>query len=235
MFRVKSFIAGVIFTITVILIGGSVMAAIRHSNIGVYFQDIKILYHGKEVAIRDENNALAEPFMYNGRAYIPIRGVAEAFGKTVDWDTSSKRAMIFDNDPENDFVYTNSDYAFNVRLPESWTGYTIVEETWQGTSIDESGQPVASESGVTLLIRHPLWVDHEKRQDIPIMVFTQAQWQDLYSEQFHIGAAPINPSMLAQNVNYVFALPARYNFANLTGFEEVQRLLDQGAVSALSP
>jgi len=35
----------------------------------------------------------------------------------------------------------------------------------------------------------------------------------LQQEKFHIGAAPINPSELGRNTKYVFALPARYNYA----------------------
>ncbi len=31
-------------------------------------------------------------------------------------------------------------------------------------------------------------------QDIPVMVFTLSQWNDLLAEKFHIGAAPVGPS-----------------------------------------
>jgi hypothetical protein len=62
-------------------------------------------------------------------------------------------------------------------------------------------------------------------QDIPIMIFTIAQWNDLQTDKFHIGAAPINPSELGRNNKYVFALPARYNFAYPEGFQEVEQIL----------
>ena len=57
------------------------------------------------------------------------------------------------------------------------------------------------------------------------MVFTLNQWNALKQEVFHIGAAPVDPTELGRNNTYVFALPARYNFANLPGTEEVQSIL----------
>ncbi|MDD2756827.1 MAG: hypothetical protein PHS80_15045, partial [Methanothrix sp.] len=56
-------------------------------------------------------------------------------------------------------------------------------------------------------------------------IFTLAQWDDLLAEKFHIGAAPIGPSELGRNADYVFALPARYNYAFPTGYEEVDQII----------
>ena len=39
-------------------------------------------------------------------------------------------------------------------------------------------------------------------------------------------AAPINPGELGRNVKYVFALPARYNYAFPTGYQEVEKILE---------
>ncbi|OQA07060.1 MAG: hypothetical protein BWY65_02011 [Firmicutes bacterium ADurb.Bin373] len=69
------------------------------------------------------------------------------------------------------------------------------------------------------------WTAQNQLQDIPIMVFTHAQWDALQNGEFHIGAAPIGPSELARNSSYVFALPARYNYAFPPGYEEVENIL----------
>jgi hypothetical protein len=55
------------------------------------------------------------------------------------------------------------------------------------------------------------------------MIFTQKQWQELQQDKFHIGAAPIGPSELGRNSRYVFALPARYNYAYPVGYEKGKR------------
>jgi len=86
--------------------------------------------------------------------------------------------------------------------------------------------------GPIISIRHPLWTKENPRQDIPVMVFTRKQWDSLLKDDFHIGAAPIGPSELGRNHKYVFALPARYNFANLPGLEEVDQIIKSNPLRA---
>lgn len=122
--------------------------------------------------------------------------------------------------------YANTKYGFLINLPDSWQGYTIVENTWSGMSVGATeGNNYLSEIGPLVLVRHPLWTEKNPRQDIPVMVFTLDQWTNMQNDAFHIGAAPINPSELGRNNKYVFALPARYNFAYQTGFEEVDQII----------
>ena len=127
--------------------------------------------------------------------------------------------------------YQNKEYGFELSLPEGWKGYTTVTEKWEGTPVESGG---SVESGPMLLIRHPAWTKENPRQDIPIMVFNHKQWDEMQKDKFHIGAAPINPKELGRNEDYIFALPARYNFAFLTGYEEVEKILESGAFKALN-
>ncbi len=126
-------------------------------------------------------------------------------------------------------VYSNAKYGLRVTLPATWKGYTVTTDTWSGTATTES---VAVITGPTLHIVHPLSTKESPRQDIPIMVLTMDQWNRSKTEDWSFGAAPIGPSELARNTKYVFALPARYNYAFPTGFEEVEMLIATGAVSA---
>lgn len=122
-------------------------------------------------------------------------------------------------------VYRNSDFGFSFILPASWKGYTIVAEDWEGRAITGPKQGQVTEQGKLLRIRHPQWTTQVPRQDIPIMIFTPAQWEALQKETFSVGAAPIPPSEYGRNADYVFALPARYNYAFPMGFEEVESIL----------
>lgn len=117
--------------------------------------------------------------------------------------------------------YGNTQYGFNFSLPESWKGYSLIADKWEGL---KNGKVIAT--GPLLLIRHPQWTQQDQRQDIPIMVFTLTEWNALQQGEFHIGAAPVGPRELNRNNRYVFALPARYNYAFLTGFEEVEKILE---------
>lgn len=125
--------------------------------------------------------------------------------------------------------YRNTQYGFSFSLPESWKGYSIVEDKWEGSAL---GGDVTVEQGPIILIRHPQWTLANPRQDIPIMILSLDQWSSLQLEQFHIGAAPFRPQELGRNSNYVFALPARYNYAFPTGFEEVEQILENNPLDA---
>lgn len=128
--------------------------------------------------------------------------------------------------------YSDTQYGFTFTLPSSWQGYSIATNTWEGNAIGPEGN-VPTERGPEISIRHPLWTVQNPRQDIPIMVFTLNQWDLMLRDKFHIGAAPINPSRLGFNANYVFALPARYNYAFRLGWEEVEKILANNPLKAI--
>jgi hypothetical protein len=128
--------------------------------------------------------------------------------------------------------YENTRYGFSFSLPEGWKDYQIITEKWEGLSLAESNEGEVAETGPMILIRHPEWTAAKQRQDIPIMIFTLTQWKSLEQEEFHIGAAPMGPKELARNSKYVFALPARYNYAFPAGYEEVEKILEGDALQA---
>jgi hypothetical protein len=140
-------------------------------------------------------------------------------------------SVTVSNQPIAPIEYTNNQYGFNFTLPASWKGYAVINDEWVGNASGPQGD-VVSEKGPLLSIRHPLWTAAKPRQDIPIMVLTLAQWNSLQKDKFHIGAAPIGPQELGKNNKYVFALPARYNFAFITGYQEVARILSGNPLKA---
>jgi hypothetical protein len=159
-------------------------------------------------------------------AILVLVGCASQGGNTVtasETPTTSVTPTPTASPLTDSITYTNAKYGFTFTLPKSWKGFSIVKGKWEGNDV-KSG--AITETGPMISIRHPLWKATNVRQDIPIFVFTTTQWNSLTASTFHIGAAPIPPSELGHNSNYVFALPARYNFAFPTGFEEVQKILD---------
>lgn len=131
-------------------------------------------------------------------------------------------------------VYRNLAYGFCFELPASWSGYSIVTEQWQGEWLgDHSQAPSGKElTGPKILIRHPKWTRALEREDIPIMVFSRAQWKLVEAEQMSVSAAPIGPTELGRNTKYVFALPARYEFDEKKGVEEVVELMQHHRLEA---
>jgi len=140
-------------------------------------------------------------------------------------------AIMDENDDESKVVYKNDKYGFEFSLPSTWKGYSIVEDKWEGNPLTDSANK-GNISGPVIKIRHPKWTETSKRQDIPIMIFTVEQWNSLQKEEFSVGAAPMLPRELGRNSEYVFALPARYNYEFLEGYEEVESIL---ANSPLKP
>jgi hypothetical protein len=129
-------------------------------------------------------------------------------------------------DDNSALIYTNEEFGFTFNLPISWEGYSVLNEKW--TSNDES------EAGTKLIIRHPQWTNEVPRQDIPILIFTHEQWKSIENEELSIGAAPIGPKELGQNSEYVFALPARYNFSFPEGHEEVDDIMESNPLKAIN-
>ena len=152
-------------------------------------------------------------------------------GKT-DGKWLINKADIGEYEDDSAVSYKNTQYGFSFSLPASWKDYQIITEKWEGLSLAESNEGEVAETGPMILIRHPEWTAAKKRQDIPIMIFTLKQWKSLEQEKFHIGAAPIGPKELARNSKYVFALPARYNYAFPAGYEEVEKILNGDALQA---
>jgi hypothetical protein len=125
--------------------------------------------------------------------------------------------------------YRNTKYGFCFYLPESWRGYTIVAEQWNGTILS-SGQAV---QGPQLLIRNPKWTKEAPYQDIPIMAFTPAEWQHVEAVTMSVSAAPIGPSELGHNSRYVFALPPRWiGFDDALGQDELNAWMSQNRLQA---
>jgi hypothetical protein len=126
-------------------------------------------------------------------------------------------------------VYRNHVYGFCFVLPESWKGYAVVPDQWSGTILG-SGQTV---HGPQILIRNPKWTAANPYQDIPIMVFTPAEWQQVQAVTMAVSAAPIGPSKLGQNSRYVFALPPRWiGFTDDLGQDELNAWMQQNRLQA---
>jgi hypothetical protein len=124
-------------------------------------------------------------------------------------------------------VYTNKQYGFTFCLPQSWAGFVVDTSRWDGrVLVGDSARPPQVLHGPELFIRHPLWTADHPRQDIPILIFTHAQWRLVERQALAVSAAPIGPSELGRNTSFVFALPPRYDFALLTGWREVRDVLE---------
>lgn len=99
--KYKQFIAG--FVAGALLFGTASVFADTTKSIQVLYRNIKIAINGKTIATD------SEPFVYNNRTYIPVRFVAEAFGKEVKYNDTTDTVEITDKiTPENPGTPTTS-------------------------------------------------------------------------------------------------------------------------------
>jgi hypothetical protein len=118
--------------------------------------------------------------------------------------------------------YDNTKYGFTFSLPADWQGFSTYTSTWTGTNISTGSQMA---TGTIVEIRNPKWTSQNPYEDIPVMVFTLAQWQDVQSQTMAVSAAPFGPSELGSNKTYVFALPPRYDYDFKTDYQEVEQIM----------
>ncbi len=116
----------------------------------------------------------------------------------------------------------------SVRWKGKWEG-------GDGGSYEYDKQPPPLAKGPIISIRHPLSTNENPRQDIPIMVFTMAQWRLVEEDKMILSAAPVGPGELGRDEKYVFALPARFNYADVDGREEVDDIISSHPLRPFRP
>ena len=99
-------------------------AAKGTSTINAAYLGINLIIEGKLIIPKDSAGNAAEPFIYNGTTYLPVRAVSEALGKNVAWDGATATVTIsgtttptvpFDGEPKSgvDTVYKNLSVTYN--------------------------------------------------------------------------------------------------------------------------
>jgi hypothetical protein len=144
----------------------------------------------------------------------------------VNEPTASTTPVLYSN-----ILYSNTDFGFTFSLPESWEGYSIVKSTWEGNPLTATS---TKEVGNKILIRNPKWTSALPYQDIPVLVFTLAQWDSYTAENFSVSAAPIPASELGRNDTYVFALPPRWNFDFSEGYAEAESIVNSNPLKTFN-
>jgi hypothetical protein len=122
-------------------------------------------------------------------------------------------------------VYRNTQYGFCFRLPADWKGYSITVRKWSG-GILSTGDPPKIMQGPLIVIRHPAWTEDDPYQDIPIMVFTRAQWRVKQKYGVITSASGVDWGTFGSNTIYVFKQPDRWvGYTDDKGWREVEDLM----------
>ena len=134
--------------------------------------------------------------------------------------------------------YHSARYGLTFYLPISWRGYSVSVQQLDDVrySPAEDRQVIVGHTPM-ITLRHPQRQAGTRYQDIPILVFTRAQWAAL-----HHGA--LWPSLFAGGVmdelwhsqRFVLAMSSRYNAADeVKGWKEVAEIVEQNRTANKMP
>ena len=103
-------------------------------------------------------------------------------------------------------------------------------QQWNGETYSPAGdETIVVGHGPMITLRHPHWKASAPYQDIPILVFTRAQWDALHQGKLW-------PALYAGGVideiwhsrEYVFGMSSRYNAADeVNGWKEVAEIVER--------
>ncbi len=123
-------------------------------------------------------------------------------------------------------VYHNADYGLTFTLPADWRGYTVLMQKWEGSDyVPAHDRAEVVAHGPMIILRHPQWTSENPRQDIPIDVFTRDQWDGLHAGRFEVGVGGYEREF-EHNERYVFAVSSRFDWGELKGREETEKIVD---------
>ena len=93
--RIKGIAIGVIITTIFMAAAISAFANARQETITVNFNNIRIAIDGR--VVQTEN----EPFVHNGRTYLPVRDVADEMGFDVTWEDATNTVHLTSRTNQN--------------------------------------------------------------------------------------------------------------------------------------
>jgi hypothetical protein len=124
--------------------------------------------------------------------------------------------------PNNWKTYINNEYGFSISFPDSWEGYSVETNSWNGSSLVDD----TKYNGIKFIFKNPQSTINQSWQDIPIMVIAPDVWKLISEEKIAVSAAPIGPAKIGQNEKYIFATPPRwYGFTDAIGIEETLNIV----------
>ena len=138
--------------------------------------------------------------------------------------------------PCGPIVYRNTEYGFCFLLPSDWKGYKVIAQKWEGAPADDTKGELIE--GQEILLRNPNWTSDAVWQDIPIMIFSRAQWKLVQTGKYAFSAGPDKPGALGINSRYVFALPPRWlptrpsEYSGIAGVEQVLWMMSRNPFRA---
>lgn len=106
------------FLSAAVLASGVTYAANTTTLYDVIANGVKIVVDGQKINPTDANGKTVEPIIYNGTTYLPVRAVANAFGKAVYWD--GPNYTVYLGDMSGKLEYPTEELSTNGNIGGPW-------------------------------------------------------------------------------------------------------------------
>ncbi len=116
--KIKGFLAGA--SVAVILCSTTVFADSISKAVTAVYNNIKIVIDGEEITPKDANGNVVEPFIVDGTTYLPVRAVASALGKDVNWDGNTNTVYI------GEMPVNKNQFSVDISTLESFAGTNLL-------------------------------------------------------------------------------------------------------------
>lgn len=90
----KGFISGVLVTLLLVGAIGTAAATVGSEPATLVYSNIRVTLDGKELTLANANGTPIEPFIIGGTTYLPVRGIANAFGLNVTWNGATSTVVL---------------------------------------------------------------------------------------------------------------------------------------------
>jgi hypothetical protein len=92
--RIQGMVIGIIAAFIFTSAAAPALAGATTRQLNAWFNNIKIVVDGELIVPKDSEGRVIEPFIIDGTAYLPVRAVGEALGKSVDWDGATNTVFL---------------------------------------------------------------------------------------------------------------------------------------------
>lgn len=107
-----------------VYIGGGNRATVSPSD------EIQIYIDGNKIDPRDANGASVPPFIEDGTTYMPVRAIAQAFGKSVSWNGEDQQVVLVSPGYEYPWAKAQGDDKFTLIFTGGWDKVHPAHKEW---------------------------------------------------------------------------------------------------------
>lgn len=108
--------------LALLLLCGTALAANTVQQMQIRYMNIKLVVDGAEVTPKDAAGRVVEPFVSDGTTYLPVRAVAAALGKDVEWDGETNTVYIGKNIPGKSTNWMTEVPPYNLIKTDAYDG-----------------------------------------------------------------------------------------------------------------